>query len=125
MQNYERVHKRGTHATPRGGETSSRDVAKAAKQLGKLAAAVTALVTILKEVQPDAIAQHPECAAVIEDLLSKQNQIELKKIEVRKTVEAEALDALIRLKRADSHAFKSLVEELHEQSEGEAARDGN
>jgi hypothetical protein len=99
------------------------DVALPGKQLGKLTDAVTALITIAKELQPDAIARHPERAKAIEELLKMSSNIDLKKKELQKTIEAEALDALKRLRTADSAAFKSLVEKLHTQSEDDAASD--
>jgi hypothetical protein len=101
-----------------------RDVASPGAQLGKLTDAVTALIEIAKDAQPAAIAQNPDCAKAFDSLCKMRDDIDLKKKELQKSAEAEALDALNRLKTADYDAFKSLVETLHRQSNG-TAPDGN
>lgn len=100
-----------------------RDVALPGKQLGRLTDAVAALIEIIQEAHPDAITETSGHAPAIEALTEMRNDILLKKAELKKTLEADASEALNRLKRADFAAFKSLVDVLHAQTADTAASD--
>jgi hypothetical protein len=96
-----------------------RDVALPGKQLGKLTDAVLALILIVRAANPGAIEQNAEHERSIDDLLAMASNISLKKADLKKMVEADALEALRRLNDADPDAFKSMINTLH--SKGESA----
>jgi hypothetical protein len=91
------------------------DVALPGKQLGKLISAVVGLATILKNEGPDILVKYPEEAEALKDLVDLGKQIDVKKMELKKSIESEATDALSRLEKADARAYKALVENLHAQ----------
>ena len=91
------------------------DVALPGKQLGKLIGAVVSLATILEKEQPDLLAQHPEQSEALKELVDLGKKIDVKKMELKKSVESEAKDALDRLEKADAKAYKSLLQNLHAQ----------
>jgi hypothetical protein len=94
-----------------------RDVALPGKQLGKLIDAVVALTTIIEKERPALEENYPEQAEALKELGYLAKEIDVKKMELKKSVESEATDALSRLEKADAKAYKALVENLHAQVE--------
>jgi hypothetical protein len=91
------------------------DVALPGKQLGKLMDAVVGLATILEHEQQDILKKYPAPAAALKELKDLGNEIDVKKMELKKSVESEATDALSRLEKADAQAYKTLIGKLHAQ----------
>ncbi len=93
------------------------DVALPGKQLGRLMDAVDGLATILQNERQDLLKKYPEPALALKELVDLANKIDVKKMELKKSVESEATDALSRLEKANAQAYKSLIGKLHAQVE--------
>ena len=77
--------------------------------------AVDGLATILQNERQDLLKKYPEPASALKELVDLANEIDVKKMELKKSVESEATDALSRLEKANAQAYKSLIGKLHAQ----------